>query len=200
MTKKKLFRVYCVLNVFTDYIMSIYSTYFILWLYNHIGTTEKSIIGAVVCISGCVVSVVMKKRNNIAFLRKHILKLNLMIIIFDIINLIIVLKYQFLAGIFDSLIISTLWILSSNLDADLYNQLYIGKERTLLDQSFMFWNRIAILTGSLTVIAMDILIDNFISKLLLTGICGNLIAITCQTISIKMLEQYIKNKYQVKKS
>lgn len=194
MDKKSAYRIYLRSTTFECVIASIMSTYFIVYLISNITTSEKAFINIVGCLLGVLTTSLLRKRTTLSLVRKHYIKISICTVILEIVMAITLVYDPFISGVINTITGSMAWTFLENIDSDIYNRLFKGKARTLLDQTLSIYRRLALVLGASTVLVIDTYFTIDVYSVGIMSVITITTLVILDGINITILEKALKNK------
>lgn len=192
MTKKQAFHIYIVNTLTVLWMLTISSTYFGYYIIQNITVSNKSTMTMTGTFAGVAIAYFIKKRKNILLLRKYLVTLMVMAVVFQCAIAVSLLYDPFMSGIINTLFGATIWVLASAVEADLWNHIYTGSERTEIDNTFSLYQKVAMCVGSSTVLIIDSFHCVSVTEIAYGSVIIVIIEVLLKYFSIRVLESVLK--------
>lgn len=194
MDKKCAYRVYLRISTIECVLTSVMSTYFLVYLISNISTSEKALINVVGCLLGVLTTTLLRKRTRLSFVRKHYVKIASCTVVLEIIMAITLIYDPFIAGIVNTITGSMAWTFLENIDSDIYNRLFKGKARTMLDQTLSIYSRLALVMGAGIVLVIDTFYTVNVYGVAIMSVITITSLVIMDGVNIIVLEKALRNK------
>lgn len=194
MDKKHAYRVYLRISTIECVMTSVMSTYFLVYLISNISTSEKALINIVGCLLGVLTTALLRKRTTLSYVRKHYTKIAFCTIVLEILMAITLIYDPFIAGVVNTITGSMAWTFLENIDSDIYNRLFKGKARTLLDQTFSIYGRLALVMGAGIVLVIDTFYTVNVYGVAIMSVITITALVIMDGVNIVVLEKALRNK------